>query len=288
MISRKQLLMACLAFLLTQVSLADDPALPDPDSWFRSNYGVLWEENAWDRLEDILAQFDRMVTYYPLAGDIEIHESSTFITEVIRDMKANGFQESQMTGYQFEPLSESAAAFRTRWIDRNFDGTELVNCWWYLAGTRDTRWVITSTAEIDCQTQGPSESVPAWAEASSRDYYLANQNANSEALAAMYSPDATILVSPNDPGNKRGEALRLQSQEAIEAYFRADFEHHHYNCTWRVLRVMEGQKLAAISGTDNCLETVLATGEASEVPAEWVSIYQKQPDGRWLVVFEQY
>ena len=146
-----RLIIAIAAVAFAQNSVIAESTLPDADDWFRSNYAELWKENAWDKLEEILVLFDQTVFYHPPAGIVEAQDSHRWMKEIMREWKADGYKSSEMTGYRFEQLNFSTATFRTRWIDRKFDGSEVINCWWYMADAKNDTWVFTQLAEIDCE-----------------------------------------------------------------------------------------------------------------------------------------
>jgi ketosteroid isomerase-like protein len=137
----------------------------------------------------------------------------------------------------------------------------------------------TDTADAD-------EFIPAWAEEASRSYYKANDESDTDALAALYSAYAIILVSPADPGNLGNSSLKLQGRDEIAEFFANDFENTRYECEWEIIGVMEGESLAAVSGKDTCVETQISSGEQSTVPAEWLTVYKKDANGNWLIYLE--
>jgi hypothetical protein len=88
-------------------------------------------------------------------------------------------------------------------------------------------------------TSHADEPIPAWAEEASQAYYEANDGSEAAALAALYSVDAVIFVSPTDPGNLGGSTLKLQGRDEIEKFFGDDFENTRYECEWEITGVIE-------------------------------------------------
>jgi hypothetical protein len=95
--------------------------------------------------------------------------------------------------------------------------------------------ICTATVHAD-------ELVPAWAEKSSRDYYRANDESDAAALAALYSVDAMILVSPAEPGDLRSSPVKLQGRHEIAVFFGNDSENTRDACEWEIIEVMEGRE----------------------------------------------
>ena len=133
------------------------------------------------------------------------------------------------------------------------------------------------------------EGIPAWAEESTTIYYKANSQGDAAALAAVYSPEAIIYVSPDDPGNFEGKSLKIEGLDAIVEFFREDFANTRYECEWELTRVMISENLAAVSGHDTCVEIDRISGDRKIVASgEWVSVYKKHVNGKWLIILEHY
>jgi ketosteroid isomerase-like protein len=110
-----------------------------------------------------------------------------------------------------------------------------------------------------------------------------------EALAELYSSDAVIYVSPEDPGNLEGVTFAARGRDAIVEFFRLDFLTMRYDCEWELTQVLTSKNLAAVSGHDSCIEINVVSGEQKVVDSgEWVSIYKKHEDGKWLIIMEHY
>jgi hypothetical protein len=64
--------------------------------------------------------------------------------------------------------------------------------------------------------------IPAWASESTAIYYKANAQGDAATLGSIYSSDAIIYVSPEDPENIEGTSLKIKGREAIVEFFRED------------------------------------------------------------------
>jgi ketosteroid isomerase-like protein len=137
-------------------------------------------------------------------------------------------------------------------------------------------------------TAHSDEQIPVWAEESSQAYYKANDASDANALAELYAVDAMILVSSGDPGNPDSSSLNLQGRDEIAGFFGDDFENTRYECEWEIIEVVEGERLAAVSGKDTCAEIQVSSGDQVIVPAEWLTIYKKDASGNWLIYLEHY
>ena len=67
------------------------------------------------------------------------------------------------------------------------------------------------------------DDIPAWASESTEIYYQANAQGDAVALTAIYSSEAIIYISPEDPGNFEGTPRKIEGRDAIVEFFRQDF-----------------------------------------------------------------
>lgn len=150
--SRLKLLAVTIASIcFMSFSAHSQDAIQSPDDWYRDYYASLWDENVFNRLEEIVAVLDETVYYHPPSGNVEEFDGRRWMTQILQDYKDAGFQGSELVRYRSDQLNKTTAAFKTKWIDRFADGSEVTECWWYMADTKDDRWVITQFALIDCQ-----------------------------------------------------------------------------------------------------------------------------------------
>ena len=133
------------------------------------------------------------------------------------------------------------------------------------------------------------DDIPAWASESTNIYYKANAQGDAAILGSIYSSEAIIYISPEDPGNIEDTSLKIQGRDAIVEFFRQDFLRMRYDCEWELTQVLKSENLAAVSGHDSCIEINLVSGDQKVVESgEWISIYKKHEDGKWLIIMEHY
>ena len=134
-----------------------------------------------------------------------------------------------------------------------------------------------------------NDEIPAWASESTNIYYKANAQGDAATLGSIYSSEAIIYISPEDPGNMGDTSLKIKGRDAIVEFFRQDFLRMRYDCEWDLTQVLKNENLAAVSGHDSCIEINIISGEQKVVESdEWISIYKKHEDGRWLIIMEHY
>jgi uncharacterized protein (TIGR02246 family) len=130
-----------------------------------------------------------------------------------------------------------------------------------------------STALVTAQT-----TVPSWAKDLNDKWYAALHAGDAAALSKMYTADAVVL-SPT-------QAVRGRS--AIEAYQRKDFAQISHKCKWTVVGAQATAKLTAIWGTDVCTETPKSGGSARTSKSRWLTVFERQPDGSWLIARDSF
>src|SRR5439155_19975204 len=57
-----------------------------------------------------------------------------------------------------------------------------------------------------------------------------------------------------------------------------------FNCTWTINRNAIVDKAAAVLGDDSCIDTPKAGGPSGEWKGHWLTVYQQQADGSWMIV----
>ena len=149
--------------------------------------------------------------------------------------------------------------------------------------------VVTLLVTSFATTVLANDDIPDWASESTEIYYKANALGDATTLSAIYSTEAVIYISPEDPGNIEGAYLKIVGRDAIVEFFRQDFLRMRYDCEWKLTQVLKSEVLAAVSGHDTCVETNRISGEKKVVESgDWVSIYKKHDDGKWLIILEHY
>jgi uncharacterized protein (TIGR02246 family) len=105
-------------------------------------------------------------------------------------------------------------------------------------------------------------------------WYAAFNAGDADALMKLYAPDATLLLG--------GRAYA--GRAAIESFHRRNFAGARFACTWTIEAGAAADALTAVWGTDTCTETPVAGGQTLRWTGRWVTVFQKQPDGSWLIV----
>ena len=61
-------------------------------------------------------------------------------------------------------------------------------------------------------------------------------------------------------------------------------QQHTIDCTWTIEGMSTVDKVAAVWGNDSCLDTPRTGGAAVSWKGRWLTVYQLQPDGSWMIV----
>jgi uncharacterized protein (TIGR02246 family) len=113
-----------------------------------------------------------------------------------------------------------------------------------------------------------------WAKDHTSKWYAAFNAGDSSAIIQLYASDAVLLLQ-GETFNGRG---------AIEAFHKGNFAKVRYSCTWTIESVSMVDNLAAVWGDDACVETPVSGAPAQSWQGRWLTVYQLQPDGSWLIV----
>jgi uncharacterized protein (TIGR02246 family) len=119
-----------------------------------------------------------------------------------------------------------------------------------------------------------AQAILEWAKAHTAKWYAAFNAGDASAIIQLYASDAVLLLQ-GETFNGRG---------AIEAFHRGNFAKVHYACTWTIDSVSMVDNLAAVWGDDACVETPTSGGPSQSWQGRWLTVYQLQPDGSWLIV----
>lgn len=122
------------------------------------------------------------------------------------------------------------------------------------------------------------ERVPEWLQEANRLWFEALSSGDASRLARLYSSDAVSITA----------SRTLRGRDAIEAFHRGNFEKSTPKCTWRIHGAHVLEKQAAAWGTDTCTETPRSGAAAWTSQTRWLTIYERQADGSWLIVRESY
>jgi uncharacterized protein (TIGR02246 family) len=119
-----------------------------------------------------------------------------------------------------------------------------------------------------------AQAILEWAKDHTAKWYTAFNAGDVPAIVQLYASDAVLLLQ-GETFNGRG---------AIEAFHRGNFEKVRYSCTFTIESVSRVDNLAAIWGDDACTETPKSGAPAQSWQGRWLTVYQLQPDGSWLIV----
>ena len=113
-----------------------------------------------------------------------------------------------------------------------------------------------------------------WAKDHTAKWYAAFNAGDVSAIVQLYASDAVLLLQ-GETFNGRG---------AIEAFHAGNFAKVRYSCTWTIESVSIVDHLAAVWGDDACVETPKSGAPSQAWQGRWLTVYQQQPDGSWLIV----
>jgi uncharacterized protein (TIGR02246 family) len=113
-----------------------------------------------------------------------------------------------------------------------------------------------------------------WAKDHTAAWYSAFNAGDASAIIKLYASDAVLLLQ-GETFNGRG---------AIETFHKGNFAKVKYSCTWTIDSVSMVDNLAAVWGDDACVETPTSGAPSQSWQGRWLTVYQLQPDGSWLIV----
>jgi uncharacterized protein (TIGR02246 family) len=119
-----------------------------------------------------------------------------------------------------------------------------------------------------------AQTTPAWAQDANAKWYAAFNAGDAVAIAKFYAPDAVVFVTDQT----------LRGRDAVQAYHKGNFDKTRFKCEWAIDSVQAVGKQAAVLGHDSCVETPKAGGAAKTTKSRWLTIYERQADGSWLMV----
>jgi uncharacterized protein (TIGR02246 family) len=118
-----------------------------------------------------------------------------------------------------------------------------------------------------------AQATPTWAQEVNEKWYAAFQAGDAPTLMKLYASDAMLLLPDQT----------LRGRAAIEAYQSANFQKTRYACKWAIDGVQAAGKQAAVLGHDTCVESPKAGGATKTVKNRWLTVFERQPDGSWLI-----
>ena len=119
-----------------------------------------------------------------------------------------------------------------------------------------------------------AQAVLEWAQDHTAKWYDAFNAGDASAIIKLYASDAVLLL--------QGETFN--GRAAIEAFHKGNFAKVRYSCTFTIDSVSIVDNLAAMWGEDSCTETPTSGAPAQQWKGRWLTVYQLQPDGSWLIV----
>ena len=117
------------------------------------------------------------------------------------------------------------------------------------------------------------QATSSWAQEATERWYAAFHAGDAATLARLYVSDAVLLLPEQ---TVRGRA-------AIEAHEGAILAKARYSCTWAIESVQAVGRQAAVLGREVCLEAPKAGGAPTQVKSRWLTIFERQEDGSWLI-----
>jgi uncharacterized protein (TIGR02246 family) len=118
-----------------------------------------------------------------------------------------------------------------------------------------------------------AQATPAWAQDANAKWYAAFEAGDAAAIARFYASDTVVFVPDQT----------LRGRAAIQAYHAGNFQKTRFKCDWGIDSVQTVGKQAAVLGHDSCVETPKAGGAAKTTKSRWLTIYEQQADGSWLM-----
>jgi uncharacterized protein (TIGR02246 family) len=118
-----------------------------------------------------------------------------------------------------------------------------------------------------------AQTTPAWAQDVNQKWYAAFGAGDAAALMKLYAADAVLLLPDQT----------LRGRPAIEAYQSGNFQKTRYSCKWAIDSVQSAGKQAAVLGHDTCVESPKAGGANKTVSNRWLTVFERQADGSWLI-----
>ena len=128
---------------------------------------------------------------------------------------------------------------------------------------------VLSAAPSSLRAQG----VPTWAQEVNEKWYAAFHSGDATALMRLYASDAVLLLPDQT----------LRGRAAIEAYQTGNFQKTRYSCKWGIDGVQAAGRHSAVLGHDTCEESPKAGGAGRTVKNRWLTVFERQADGSWLI-----
>jgi uncharacterized protein (TIGR02246 family) len=145
---------------------------------------------------------------------------------------------------------------------------------WRRLSLRVTVGVALFAGTVGHSRPASGQAILEWAKDRTAKWYAAFNAGDASAMIQLYASDAVLLLQ-GETFNGRG---------AIEAFHTGNFAKVRYSCTYTIESVSMVDNLAAIWGDDACVETPKSGAPPQSWQGRWLTVYQLQPDGSWLIV----
>ena len=129
-------------------------ASPDPEKWFVEDYGSLWLEEPWTKVEEIYSHYTETVVSRSPGESPVTMRTREWMGPSFDVWRAEGWVSSEVVDIETDRLNETVVVFKTRWRDDLEDGSVEYSCGWYLADLIDGQWKNSQYATIDCAEHG--------------------------------------------------------------------------------------------------------------------------------------
>ena len=145
---------------------------------------------------------------------------------------------------------------------------------WRRLSLRATVGIALLVGMVGTPRPASAQAILEWAQDHTAKWYTAFNAGDVPAIVQLYASDAVLLLQ-GETFNGRG---------AIEAFHTGNFAKVRYSCTWTINSVSMVDHLAAVWGDDACVETRKSGAASQAWQGRWLTVYQLQPDGSWLIV----
>ena len=119
-----------------------------------------------------------------------------------------------------------------------------------------------------------AQNIPEWARERTTAWYNAFNSGNATALANMHTTDAVLLLA----------GITMEGRQAIERFHAGQFAKVSFNCNWTIQGVSVVYRLGVVWGTDICTETPKGAAKPVKWNGRFMTIYQLQADGTWMII----
>jgi uncharacterized protein (TIGR02246 family) len=127
---------------------------------------------------------------------------------------------------------------------------------------------------VDSSTSPFAQEIPEWAQEHTKQWYAAFNAGDGAAITKLYAADAVLFL----------QGQTFEGRAAIEAFHKGNFEKARFACTWTIEGMSTVDKVAVVWGNDSCLDTPKTGGVPVSWKGRWLTVYQLQRDGSWMIV----